>query len=395
MVDYSQSSQLHQWLFRSPEEYDLCRSKANFKAREFLGDRSKSKSGAEAEQAPSESPAATPPPVLRFACGFSKRLREGKEDRHDYSSMEPQQTANGKPVLTVQEEATLIRFYASKLPSLIGPLAQVPRLRRESKVTATAAILYRRFFLSNSVMLFDPKAIMVGAAFLASKVQDATADVRYLEEGTTVMNAPVTTSEIITAELALLEGIHFDLLCFHPYKALVALTEDLRTFLKTTKGRQAVTNTTDSSSSSTGMSGSDLKPLYDAARQCLDQVIVSELPLLYSPGQIALASLMWAQQQQTSSSSQTATTRLVDWMAYLRMRFPEERTAPSWMEETLHELMRRLSDILAAPEDLAALKAIHKKLKKVRVWGKKSSKQHSNKRPASTSPEPPAKRVKA
>ena len=302
--------------------------------------------------------------------------------------MGPQQAANGHPFLTLQEEATLINFYASKLPSLIGPLAQVPRLRRESKVTATAAILYRRFFLSNSVMLFDPKAIMVGAAFLASKVQDATADVRYLEEGTTVMNAPVPTAEIIVAELALIEGVHFELLCFHPYKAVVALTEDLRTFLKTNKG-QAVLSSSSSNSHQATMSGSDLKPLYDTARQCLDQVIVWELVLLYSPGQIALAALMWAQEQQQTSSSNKPR---IDWMAYLRTRFPEE-TDISWLEETLHELMRRLAALqtTADGDNLVQLKAIHKKLKKVRIWGKSKSK---GKRSAAPTPEPPAKRAK-
>ena len=70
-------------------------------------------------------------------------------------------------------------FYAAKLPSLIGPLAQLPRLRREVKVSATAALLFRRFYLSNSVMLFDPKAIMVAAAFLASKVEDAMSPVSF------------------------------------------------------------------------------------------------------------------------------------------------------------------------------------------------------------------------
>jgi cyclin H len=87
-------------------------------------------------------------------------------------------SADGHPFLTAQEEGLLVAFYASKLPSLIGPMAQVPRLRRDVKVAATASLLFRRFYLSNSVMLHDPKAVMVAAAFLGSKVEDATSDVR-------------------------------------------------------------------------------------------------------------------------------------------------------------------------------------------------------------------------
>jgi len=81
--------------------------------------------------------------------------------------------------LTPVEEQALIRFYCSKIFSLIGPHAQISRLQKDSKVASTAAILVRRFFLSNSVMMYDPKAIMVAAVFLASKVEDATVDVRF------------------------------------------------------------------------------------------------------------------------------------------------------------------------------------------------------------------------
>ena len=89
----------------------------------------------------------------------------------------PAENPSGNDFLSPEEEGRLVDFYAAKLPSLIGPLAQVPRLRREIKVSATAALLYRRFYLSNSVMLYDPKAIMVASAFLASKVEDAMSPV--------------------------------------------------------------------------------------------------------------------------------------------------------------------------------------------------------------------------
>mmetsp|Transcript_5796 Transcript_5796/g.16248 ORF Transcript_5796/g.16248 Transcript_5796/m.16248 type:complete len:91 (+) Transcript_5796:842-1114(+) len=89
-------------------------------------------------------------------------------------------------------------------------------------------------------MLFDPKAVVVAAAFLAAKVEDAMADVRYLQEGTERMQAPVPQQEIITAELSLLQGVDYDLLCFHPCKAVLALTEDLKTFFKSEKGQTLV-----------------------------------------------------------------------------------------------------------------------------------------------------------
>ena len=112
-----------------------------------------------------------------FARGWTKRFQEGKEETaehyHALATQGPWENRKGKPFLTAQEEATLVAFYAPKLATLIGPKAAVSRLKRNSKVTATAALLYRRFFLSNSVLWYDPKAIMVAAAFLASKVSSS------------------------------------------------------------------------------------------------------------------------------------------------------------------------------------------------------------------------------
>eukprot|EP01083_Nonionella_stella_P208001 755134_1 len=85
------------------------------------------------------------------------------------------------PFPSVEDELILLNFYCKNLLALIGPNASTRRLERDIKVASTASVLLRRFFLSNSIVLFDPKAIMVAAAFLASKVEDATCDIRYLE----------------------------------------------------------------------------------------------------------------------------------------------------------------------------------------------------------------------
>lgn len=267
-------------------------------------------------------------------------------------------------------------------------------------------------------MLFDPKAIMVAAAFLASKVEDVMVnDVRYLEDGTQAMAAPVSQVDILPAELALLQACHFDLVCFHPFKAVVALTEDLRTFLKSEKGKSCVTwimNTTTTPSSSNSepattavatttiaaarpIAGNDLKPLYEAAREILDDYVGSDLPLLYSPAQVGLATLMVAQeelllqqqqeQQQRSQSPTTTTTTAanryqfrIDWMQYLEHRFANEATTalrpPQEFWTTLCNRLRALKQgefgcgrYETSQTSLAVLKGIHKKLKKVRYWG--------------------------
>jgi len=67
------------------------------------------------------------------AQGYSQSITQGQENstllENNSDDRVPQQTAKGHAFLTLQEEATLVSFYASKLPTLIGPNATVPRLR--------------------------------------------------------------------------------------------------------------------------------------------------------------------------------------------------------------------------------------------------------------------------
>jgi cyclin H len=394
MVDYQDSSQLNQWLFSSPDVLDACRSKANRLAREYLSNLENQKD--------------LPLPCFNFACGYSHRVQQGKESINNNNQQEQPDAVlsledkNGHSYLTPQEEALLVSFYVSKLPLLIGPLAQVARLRREPKVTATAALLLRRFFLNNSVMLYDPKVIMVAAAFLASKVEDCMTDVRYLEEGTAAMNAPVSQADILSAELSLLSGTNFNLLCFHPYKPVMALTEDMRTFLKSDKGKNLVLST-NAAASPEPLSAADLKPIYDAAKKLLDDVVVSDVPLLFSPGQVGIAALKIAQEQVLKDHPK------IDFLGYLNQRFDAaaavERTMKTSNDESnIKETVETLCAMLKALKqgqygcanhmaDLTLVKGIHKKLKKVRVWGQESSTGKKKRRNANEH-EPDAKRQK-
>ena len=407
MCDFTESSQLQEWMFASPEMVQKCRATANQMAREYL-----SKPPPSSAASSSSSSQAQDPPVYAIAHGYAKNQQE--QQAEDPTTVGPWKTASEHPFLTPDEEALLVAFYARKVPTLVGPLAQVQRLHRDIKVTATAAMFLRRFYLSNSVMIHDPKAIMVAAAFVATKVEDATVDIRALEEGSEQAGAPVTQAEILPAELALMEGICFQLLCFHPFKPIMALTEDLRTFLKSEKGLPLVQHKR--------IAGEDLKPMYDAARAVLDDVIVSDIPLLYTPGQIGLAAMMVAnddvqakqqQQQQTTLAPELSNPAMappeedggglpsLDLLAYVRLRFSEEQGAK--MEAIMKDLVPMMRELREGKHgcgnhniDMVQLKSVHKRLKKCRGWGKKEKKS-KNKRSSEDGGggEPKKKKVKA
>jgi len=123
-------------------------------------------------------------PVQSYACLYTRKYKDQQKLETSNLSMNIVESDDSIKeceieFLTPTEELALIRFYSSKIFSLIGPNAQIARLQKDVKVASTAALLFIRFFLSNSVMMFDPKSIMVAAVFLASKVEDATVDVRF------------------------------------------------------------------------------------------------------------------------------------------------------------------------------------------------------------------------
>ena len=327
------------------------------------------------------------------------------------------------PLLTPSDEATLISFYCSKIPLLIGPHATVARCIRDAKVASTACSLYRRFYLSNSIMMHDPKSMLAAAAFLAAKIEDCTIAVQYIELGTDGMNARVPIADILRAEIRLLRGIDYELLVFSPYRTILSYTEDLRTFLKSERGAKLVTFTGSSSSGSNSsneergviqrvVAGEDLRPMHDAAMRICDDVIVSDIPLLFAPGEVGMAALMIAneycraahstattadndhsddiaasdKEEEIGSSSSSSSSLHIDIISYIRCRFQD--TANEITEsinvdtDTIETVTQRVSNLGQSMRelkmgkhgcgnyglDMNELKMLNKKLKKCRAW---------------------------
>jgi len=170
MCDYIDSSQLQQWLFTT-ELLAKCRNRANRRARKFLATPlTEASEGEPGTDEPSKSARTAILPVKSFAAGFAARHLSGvkgddSSDDDDEDNYWTSSSDRGSAeLLNCEDEERLIQFYSGKIGFLIGPKSEVLRCRRDVKVAATAALLFRRFFLSNSVMMYDPKAIMVAVS---------------------------------------------------------------------------------------------------------------------------------------------------------------------------------------------------------------------------------------
>ena len=394
-MNFIDSSHEKNWLYGKEENLKELRRRANQLGIRSLLQYKKSL----LESGTKESEDATTFPVHSFAHGYLHKSKQSGSAIDVGGDDEGDKSDDKDDFLNPDEELLLIEFFTSKLGELIGPDATMNRLKRDIKVTSTAAILVRRFFCSNSVMCFDPKVMMVAAAFLASKVEDATVDVRYLEDATQRMKSPVPLASIITAELQLLNGINYELNIYHPYKTVLAYTEDLRHFFKSSRSNNHPTNNNNNNNHKIG--GEDLRPIHDTARQIVqDLVLYSDLPLLYTPGQLGLAAMMVANQilVQKSTSSQTNPTNnnntanvpKIDYTAYIKARFESQYT-PEQIQQMIQQMKQICQHIQlflqkhndnTTENNMEELKRIHKKLKQLRKVKekKKKKKKSSNKR---------------
>jgi cyclin H len=203
------------------------------------------------------------------------------------------------------------------------------------------------------------------------------------------MNAAVSISEILNAEMHLIEGVNFELLYFHPYNSIMAFTEDLRTFLKSEVGSTLVSfmKTEDDPDSHRILTGDDLRPMHDEARRIIDDAVVSDIPLLASPGQIGLCSLIVAgealiqgtvmrQGDLDSEPQKQPQVPRINFHEYIKHRFSTDHKDQD-IDKILVQIDQVCSMLCALKEGnfgcgnppIEELKKIHKKLKACHAWG--------------------------
>jgi hypothetical protein len=121
------------------------------------------------------------PRVRKFASGFQQR-DDISEKADSKSILTPQINKSNNlefqpalhdlstPQLSSTDQEILVHFHAHQIQRLIGPNAIFLELKRSASALSTAIMVFRRFYLSNSVIDFHPRNIAVASALLAVKV---------------------------------------------------------------------------------------------------------------------------------------------------------------------------------------------------------------------------------
>ncbi|KAH7650612.1 CyclinH/Ccl1 protein [Dioscorea alata] len=182
------------------------------------------------------------------------------EPMHDQRENERQSTS--KP-LTSEEEQLMRVFYEQKIQEVCGAF-MFPH-----KIQATAIIYFKRFYLQWSVMEHHPKHIMLTCIYASCKVEENHVSAEELGKG-----IQQDHKMILNNEMLVLQSLGFDLIVYAPYRAMEGFVADMEEFCQLRIDEP-----------------SKFKDLSDTAKSEIDKIMMTDAPLLFSPGQLALAAL--------------------------------------------------------------------------------------------------------
>lgn len=120
--------------------------------------------------------------------------------------------------LTAEEELKLVRFFTIELIRA-AQFCELP-----TEIRSTAAIFFRRFYVTNSVMTYPPGELLKTSLFFGCKAEGF-----YIRLGKLAEKLSGTTAEqILAGEFLLCQGIRFAFDVRHPFRALEGAILDLR-----------------------------------------------------------------------------------------------------------------------------------------------------------------------
>ncbi|XP_057981024.1 cyclin-H1-1 isoform X2 [Malania oleifera] len=170
--------------------------------------------------------------------------------------------SRSKP-LNVEEEKFLRVFYEGKIQEVCGAF------KFPHKIQATALIYFKRFYLQWSVMEHHPKHIMLTCIYAACKVEENHVSAEELGKGIEQDHQMILNNEMIVYQ-----SLGFDLIVYAPYRAVEGFIDDMVDFCQARNDQLQL-----------------LKALHETAKAEVDKAMLTDAPLLFPPGQLALAAL--------------------------------------------------------------------------------------------------------
>ncbi|CAI5480964.1 unnamed protein product [Closterium sp. Yama58-4] len=174
--------------------------------------------------------------------------------------------------LSEEEERVMCRYYEGKIQEVCAAF------RFPYKIYSTSLQYFKRFFLMCSVMEHDPKSIMLTAIYIACKVDEVYVSAE--EFGRGIGQDPQV---VLGCEVLVLQTLKFDLICYGPYRAIDGFLLQLEQLL----GEPFASQPED-------MKKQTIQALTHGAYAAVGSIFLTDAPLLFPPGQLALAAIKLA-----------------------------------------------------------------------------------------------------
>ncbi|XP_078431921.1 cyclin H;1 isoform X2 [Wolffia australiana] len=246
-----------------------------------------------------------------------KRLEEGTKENGGRQSRSKS--------LNCEEERLMRIFYEKKIQEVCSAF------KFPHKIQATAIIYFKRFYLHWSVMEHHPKHIMLTCVYASCKIEESHVSAEELGKG-----IEQDHQVILDNEMTVFQGLGFDLIVYAPYRSIEGFVVDMENFFGATDSQLEM-----------------FKEMKDSAISVADMIMLTDAPLLFPPGLLALASLHKSNQLH----------RVVDFERYLE-DLASRRSLPHGAQELIEpiEAISALVNTLHVPTT-HDMKYIDRKLK--------------------------------
>ncbi|WOK93048.1 hypothetical protein Cni_G01741 [Canna indica] len=165
--------------------------------------------------------------------------------------------------LNCEEEQHMRIFYEQKIQEVCQAF------KFPHKIQATAIIYFKRFYLQWSVMEHHPKHIMLTCIYASCKVEENHVSAEELGKG-----IQQDHQIILNNEMVVYQSLGFDLIVYAPYHSIEGFLEDMQEHFHARDEEQE-----------------KFKVLLQIAYSEVDKIMLTDAPLLFPPGQLALAAL--------------------------------------------------------------------------------------------------------
>ncbi|CAK7275020.1 hypothetical protein SEPCBS57363_006464 [Sporothrix epigloea] len=202
-----------------------------------------------------------------------------EERRRASSDSDHAEAGSGIAYLTPSEEKLLLDFYTVEL------LRAAKFTEQPTDVQATAAVFFRRFYVTHSIMTYPPAQLFKTALFFGAKSEGYY----HKLDGFAEKFPNTTAADILAGEFLLCQGIRFAFDVKHPFRALEGAVMELRRLVDL-DAQKATSDTREDE-----LTDSRVSTAHRRAREILKfSPLVTDAYYYYSPSQIMFAALWLA-----------------------------------------------------------------------------------------------------